>query len=87
MSLSEKTNTLKLTSAISILVGFTLGYFTRFYVGEPPVAHLYLSLCQHKSKKKKNLTVETRQLSHSPTHSRTHSPVQSSMSLSTTLPD
>lgn len=74
MSLSEKTNTLKLASAISLLVGFTLGYFTRFYVGEPPVAHLYLSPCQHKSKKK-NKTVETRQLSHSLTHSPTHSHV------------
>ena len=83
MSLSEKTNTLKLASTISLLAGFTLGYFTRFYVGEPPVAHLYLSLCQHKSKKKKNKTVETRQLSHSPTHS----PVQSSMSLPTAFPD
>ena len=81
MSLSEKTNTLKLASAISLLAGFTLGYFTRFYVGEPPVAHLYL--CQHKSKKKKNKTVEFRQLSHSPTHS----PVQSSMSLPTAFPD
>lgn len=79
MSLSKKTNTLKLASAISLLAGFTLGYFTRFYVGEPPVAHLYLSLCQHKSKKKKNKTVETRQLS--------HSPVQSSMSLPTAFPD
>ena len=82
MSLSEKTNTFKLASVISLLAGFTLGYFTRFYVGEPPVAHLYLSLCQHKSKKK-NKTDETRKLSHSPTHS----PVQSSVSLPTAFPD